>query len=147
MDSTRDAADLLAALAATAASFRQTGYTIYLNHQAEAKWKEFGNYGRSDGAPCTSIGFVISFPDRRELCVSVTVTAASEGLKVSADATIDDDQPDLPAGNQLYLLELPDVVTATVPECVATLRDYTQQLTGAAPGLVAQAVEQLHAGS
>ncbi|GAA4998265.1 hypothetical protein GCM10023205_85010 [Yinghuangia aomiensis] len=144
MNSTRDAADLLTALATAADRFRKTGYAIFLRHQEESRWRPFSNYGGPSGKRSTGLGFVIILQDGRELCVSATVTATSDGLVISGDTTIDDDKPELAAGNQKYLLELPDAVTTTVPDCISTLENYVQQLTNAAPGLVAWALEQPH---
>ncbi|NSC25545.1 hypothetical protein FM076_32080 [Streptomyces albus subsp. chlorinus] len=139
MDSTREAADLLTALAAAASSFRQAGYAIYLSHQTEVRWRQFSHYGGEEGAPCASLGFTIALQDGRELCVSATVAVNGQGFSVAADATIDDASSE-PQGEQRFLIDLPDAAVATVPECVTVLRDYVEQLTLAAPGLVREAL-------
>ena len=60
--------------------------------------------------------------------------------------TIDDDWSEPAPGNQGFLLDLPDVVTTTLSECIATLRDYSRQLTQDAPGLVVEALARHRAG-
>ncbi|MER5889143.1 hypothetical protein ABT160_35410 [Streptomyces sp. NPDC001941] len=147
MNSTREAAELLTALADAAARFRQAGYAIFLRHQHDTRWRQFSSYGGSDGEPCAVVGFLISFQDDRDLCVSAVVTATPDGLTVGADITIDSDETETARGEHLtYLLELPDVVTTTMPECTATLDDYVRQLTDAAPGLADQVLARTRPG-
>ncbi|MDI2127592.1 hypothetical protein [Yinghuangia seranimata] len=141
MNSTRDAADLITALAIASDRFRKAGHGIYRSHDAECGWKQFSNYaGSKQRATC--LGFAITLEDDREIDVEVMVASAPDGLIVSGDIMIDVDDEETGQRHQEPLLELPDVLTTTVRDCISTLDAYVEQLTNAAPALVAQALVQ-----
>lgn len=133
-DSTRAAADLIKALAEAARRFRLVAYAVFLSHGTEVSWQQFSTYGGSDDSPATIVGCLIDLKDGREVEAAVTVTVApgGDGFTIEADITLQDDIPE----NLAELLELPETVAGTVPDCIAKLHEYVDRLSQELPGLV-----------
>jgi hypothetical protein len=133
-DSTRAAADLIKALAEAARAFRQVSYAIFLAQGAEVSWQQFSTYGGSDDSPATIVGCLIDLKDGREVEAAVTITVAPAGdeFGIEADITLQDDFPE----NLTDLLELPEAVAGTVPDCIGKLHEYVSRLSQELPGLV-----------
>jgi hypothetical protein len=130
------AAQLLGGLYDAAARFRTFGYEQYLAHQEidpareGVVWKRLLIVGGASAtAADLSAGVVFGLRDdgNREVCVSVTVALRDDAFVVSGEATVDDPAPD-PSANQIELLDLPEIRTQRLDECLDALRDYTTRL-------------------
>jgi len=115
---------------------RETGYSLYLSHHPSVRWAEYCRYDSGQAGTGTTLGITIDLSDGREMCFGVTLTATEDGFAVAAEVTIDEDLPDQAAGNQRYLLDLPETRIAELPDCITVLEDYVRQLAASASRLL-----------
>jgi hypothetical protein len=123
------AARLMSALHDAATLFSTFGYGQYLAHQS-IRWRR-GNTVGGGADPLASVGVVFDLKDATEsqVCFNVTIWLRDQHFVITADVTVDDPLPTPgTTGNQRFLLDLPELRTARLDECLATLRDYTVRL-------------------
>ena len=123
------AVQLLTALHEAAAEFRAFGYEQFLRHPG-IRWGACNRVGGAV-APCATVGVVFTLDDaeRSEVCLSAAVWFRDDSFLIQADVTVDDRLPFRGGtGNQRFLLDLPDLQTQNLEECVDALRAYTTRL-------------------
>lgn len=123
------AARLLTELSSAARKFTAFGSAQWAAHRS-ARWRH-GNEVGGGIAPLATVGVVFGLKDAddTEVCFSVMVWYREDQFRITADVTVDDPLP-IPGGssNQRYLLDLPDVRTTDLDECLSAVRDYTARL-------------------
>ena len=123
------AGQLMTALDDASRTFRDFGHTQARTH-TPIRWDPLNQLGRGI-APLATVGVVFHLDDaeHRDVCVGVSIWFRDDQFLIQADVTVDDPIPVRGgSGNQRFLLDLPDVHTVQLDECLATLRGYTARL-------------------
>lgn len=125
----RGAARLLTALHGAAKSFREFGYAQFMAHQSVG-WDQLQRVGIGvDPLAMVGVCFDLDDAESRHVGMSVNVWLRGDAFVLEAHVTVDDPLPERwGAGNQRFLLDLPEVRTEDLDECLTVLRDYTGQL-------------------
>lgn len=119
----------MTALHEAARSFTEFGYAQFVAHYP-IRWDRINTIGRGT-EPLATIGVVFHLDDAddREVCLAIDLWFRDEQFVVGGEASVDDPHPDkLGAVDQRCLLDLPDIRTPHLNECLAALRDYTARL-------------------
>jgi hypothetical protein len=120
---------LMIALHDAAELFREFGYAQFLTHEG-VRWRQISRVGGAV-VPGAMVGVVFSLNDaeQSEVCLSVGLSWRDDQFVVQGDGTVDDPLPEPgAAGNQRFLVDLPDIQTQNLDECLAALHSHTTRL-------------------
>ena len=123
------AAQLMIALHDTAKLFHEFGYVQSQAHRSIG-WRPFSRAGGMV-PPGAMVGVVFDLNDAEhtEVCVGVVLAWRDDQFVVHGDVTVDDPLPIRGGtGNQRFLVDLPEIRTPSLDECLAAVRDYTTRL-------------------
>ncbi|MDA3650147.1 hypothetical protein LZ318_01645 [Saccharopolyspora indica] len=120
------AARMMGALHDAAKSLSTFGYDQYLTHPS-VRWHRWNAVGGGVD-PLADVGVVFDLEDGdTQVCCAASIRLQDGHFVITADVTVDDPLPG-GAGDQRFLLDLPELRTTSLDECLAALRDYTARL-------------------
>ena len=127
---THGAVKLLSALHEATRMFREFGYDQYLEHES-VSW-QLGDCVGVGVAPMAGVGvsFDLKDPDGTTVELGVSIWFRDGQFEIVPDASVDDPLP-FKGGreNRRQLLDLPDVHTTDLDECISVLHDYATRLS------------------